>query len=347
MGAVPVSGSLELSGDAGTGSWEPRGIGWMAGAIGGVVRRGPCVRCGGDDAVAARGVVLDASLAHEFSKDGADGGVPGRGAFADLALRERLLGVGEHLDDALFGSVGMRRLVACGVVTQPQGGGVAVIGEFELDIVEASSGAVLARRRSAIGPQMMARIVVPAALAWLDQHGGAARPAGRFGAQEHATLGHRPRTVHPVRAVGRQPAPPWLGATPERAVEAIVLRVAGEGWRFGASCLVEQWRDGWAGYAEMGAVAWHAIGDLNRQIDSDTWTAMERALREDRLAADSTHPALEATSAGCARCSSRPAATTSPAHRTSARSARSRSPRDCGGHCAKRDPAPSRRHRRR
>ena len=162
---------------------------------------------------------------------------------------------------------------------------------------DASRAAVLVRRRNAIGPQMMARIVIPAALAWRDQHGGAARPAGRFAAPDRARTGHRPRTVHPVRAPARPPPPPWLGAAPERAAEAIVLRAAGEGWRVGASCPVAQWRDGWAGYAEMGAVAWHAIGDLHRQIDADTWVAMERALLEDRLAPDSAHPALEATSA--------------------------------------------------
>ena len=165
------------------------------------------------------------------------------------------------------------------------------------DASDASRVAVLARRRDAIGPQMMARIATPAALAWLDQHGGTARPAGRFGAGERAHCGRRPRTVHPVRALGRPPAPAWLAAAPERAVEAIVLRTAGEGWRVGASCPVPEWRDGWAGYAEMGAVAWHAVADLRGPIDSGTWTAMERALREDGLAARSAHPALETTSA--------------------------------------------------
>ena len=165
------------------------------------------------------------------------------------------------------------------------------------------SAAVLARRRNAIGKQMMTRIVIPAALAWLDRHGGAARPAGRFGAgdarppSDRARRGHSPRTLVPVPAVARTPPPPWLGAAPERAVEAIVLRAAGEGWRVGASCPVRAWRDGWAGYAEMGAVAWHAIADPKAQADADTWLAMERALREDDLEAHSAHPALAATSA--------------------------------------------------
>ena len=138
-GAVPVPVSLELLGDGGTGHWEPQGL-WMAG---GVVRRRPCLRCGGDDAVAARGVVLDASLAHECGEEGGDGGVPGRGALADLALGEGLFGIHEHLDDALFGGFGVRRIVVGGVVTQPQGGPLAVIGELERDIVEAGGGPVL------------------------------------------------------------------------------------------------------------------------------------------------------------------------------------------------------------
>ena len=75
----------------------------MAVGVGGIAGRNPLLRCGVADTVAAFGVVLDASLAHELREDGADGGVPGRGALADLALRERVLGIGEHLDDALFG----------------------------------------------------------------------------------------------------------------------------------------------------------------------------------------------------------------------------------------------------
>ena len=180
-------------------------------------------------------------------------------------------------------------------------GGACVVGPSWDDATrtagDASRQAILARRHKAIGPQMMARIAIPAALAWLDAHGGMARPAGRFGAEARAAGVQRPRIVHPVRAPARVSPPAWLGATPERAVEAIVVRTAGEGWRVGASCAVPQWRDGWAGYAELGAVAWAAIDDLDRRIDSDTWSAMEQALREDRLADASAHPALEATSA--------------------------------------------------
>ena len=162
---------------------------------------------------------------------------------------------------------------------------------------DASRRAVLVRRRNAIGPQMMARIAVPAALAWRDDRVGA--PALRDGSAPRSArvLGHRPRIVHPVRAAGRGPAPAWFGAAPERAAEAIVLRAAGEGWRVGASCPVPEWRDGWAGYAEMGAVAWAAIDDPDRRIDSETWIAMEATLREGALAAHGAHPGLEAMSA--------------------------------------------------
>ena len=162
---------------------------------------------------------------------------------------------------------------------------------------DATKKGAIARRQNAIGKQMMARTAIPAALAWLDEHGGVARPSGRFGAEERATRGHRPRIVHPVRAPARRAPPAWLGAKPERAVEAMAVRTAGEGWRVGASCPIPEWRDGWAGYAELGAVAWAAIDDPDRRIDADTWSEMEGRLRNDALAQRSAHPALEATSA--------------------------------------------------
>ena len=168
---------------------------------------------------------------------------------------------------------------------------------------DASRDAWLARRRNAIGTEMMARIVVPAAFAWLDRHAGTARAAGRFGAahahapKDSARTGHPARTVHPAPAVARTPAPAWITADVERAVEAIVIGTAREGWRIGASSPVRAWRNGWAGYAEMGAIAWHAIGDPHAQIDSDTWSALEMALREDGVAPRRAHPALEAMSA--------------------------------------------------
>ena len=108
---------------------------------------------------------------------------------------------------------------------------------------------------------------------------------------------HSARTVQPVPAAARTPPPGWVTADVERAVEAIVIGAAREGFRIGASCPVPAWRTDWAGYAEMGAIAWHAIADPKAQIDADAWRAMERALGEDRLAAKSAHPALTATSA--------------------------------------------------
>ena len=185
--------------------------------------------------------------------------------------------------------------------------GACVVGPSIEDTTRAakdgSRKAVLARRQNAIGAQMMARIAVPAALAWLDRHGGTARPAGRFGAQDRPTPrdrrrpDHLARTVHPVPGAARTPVPAWLSADAERAVEAIVLGAAREGFRIGASCPVPAWRRDWAGYAEMAAIAWYALVDPKAQIDTGTWRAMERALREDGLAARSAHPALAATSA--------------------------------------------------
>ena len=101
------------------------------------------------------------------------------------------------------------------------------------------------------------------------------------------------RCAHPRARRRRRGSAPH----PSVRVEAIVLRTAGEGWRVGAACPVREWSDGWAGYAELGAVAWAAIDDLDRRTDSNTWSAMEQAFREDRLAHASAHPALEATSA--------------------------------------------------
>ena len=76
-----------------------------------------------------------------------------------------------------------------------------------------------------------------------------------------------------------------------------MLRTAGEGWRVGASCTVREWRDGWAGYAELGAIASHAAPDLNAPVEAEQWSAMERSLPDGHLEAASAHPALEATSA--------------------------------------------------
>ena len=102
---------------------------------------------------------------------------------------------------------------------------------------DASRNAVLARRQNAIGKQMIAQIVVPAALAWLDAHGGNARPAGHVGeARAREAAGHAPcrppsRIVAPVPGAARTPPPGWLSADVERAVEAIVIGAAREGYR--------------------------------------------------------------------------------------------------------------------
>ena len=178
--------------------------------------------------------------------------------------------------------------------------GACVLGPTWNEATRAAGGrsrnAVLERRQNLIGPQMMARIAVPAALAWLDAHAGAARPAGHIETKDAHTAGAG-RIVVPAPGAARTPAPTWLTADVERAAEAVVIGAAREGWRIGASCPVEPWRCGWAGYAEMGAVAWQAIPDLKAPIDAETWTAMERSLGGNGLAARSAHRALAATSA--------------------------------------------------
>ena len=140
MGAVPQSGSPEPLGMSGTGNREPRGV--RTAGVGSVKRRG-LFRWACDEAVASLGVVVDAPLAHQRSQDGADGVVPGGGAFADLALRQRRIRVGERLEDAPFGGFGPRRRLGGIDLAQPQGGPLAVIGEFDLDVVEAGGGAML------------------------------------------------------------------------------------------------------------------------------------------------------------------------------------------------------------
>ena len=157
-----------------------------------------------------------------------------------------------------------------------------------------SRDAVLERRQNLIGKHMIARITVPAALAWLDAHAGTARSAGRV---EATDAGNGARIVVPVPGATRTPLPPWLAGDVGRAAEAIVIGAAREGWRTGASCPVAPWRRGWAGYAEAGAVAWRAISDLRTPIDAETWCAMERSLGEENLEERSPHPALVATSA--------------------------------------------------
>ena len=178
--------------------------------------------------------------------------------------------------------------------------GACVLGPSWNDTARAaglrSGNAVLERRQNLIGKEMMARIAVPAALAWLGAHAGAARPAGRVEAKD-ADTGNGGRIVVPVPGAERTPPPAWLTADVERAAEAIVIGAAREGWHIGANCPVEPWRRGWAGYAEAGAVAWHAISNLRTPIDAETWSAMERSLQGNELAERSPHRALAATSA--------------------------------------------------
>ena len=96
-----------------------------------------------DEAVSSLGVVPDTPLADELSQDGADGLVAGCGAVADLALGERRIGFGERLEDAPFGGFGLRRGIGGVDLAEAQRGPLAVVGEFDLHVVEAGGGAVL------------------------------------------------------------------------------------------------------------------------------------------------------------------------------------------------------------
>ena len=132
---------LELLGMGGTGRREPRGV-RMPAAIGGGVRRGVLgFAC--DEAVMSLGVVPDASLTDEHSQDGTHGLVPGCGALPDLALGERRLRFGERLEDAPFRGFGPRRGITGFDLAEAQRGPVTVVGEFDLDVVEAGGGAML------------------------------------------------------------------------------------------------------------------------------------------------------------------------------------------------------------
>ena len=172
--------------------------------------------------------------------------------------------------------------------------------EAARDRTEARRSRTIHRLANALADDVLGPIVVPAALAWLDAHHGEAAPAGGFERRETekaAQLPGRGRVLRTARAPARSGAPAWLGAKPPRAVEALVLRTAGEGWRMGASCRVAQWRGGWAGHAEMGAVVWHAVGDLATPTTARRWRALEAACRESRLEPHSASPALGAVSA--------------------------------------------------
>ena len=149
------------------------------------------------------------------------------------------------------------------------------------------------RRRAAIGPQALAAIAAPAALAWLDAHNGRIQAGGKIGAPPQGN----DRIVRPVPAPAREAPPAWLGSRPERAAEALVLRAAGEGWRVGGSCLVRAWRDGWAGRAELGALAWHVLEDPNTAVDQEGWRALERSAAGGALSGQRRYPALAALGA--------------------------------------------------
>ena len=60
-----------------------------------------------------------------------------------MPLRERRIGFGERLEDAPFGGFGLRRGIGGVDLAEAQRGPLAVVGEFDLHVVEAGGGAVL------------------------------------------------------------------------------------------------------------------------------------------------------------------------------------------------------------
>ena len=115
-----------------------------------------------------------------------------------------------------------------------------------------------------------------------------------------------------------------------------MLGTAREGWHIGIHATVPAWRAGWAGYAEMAALAWIRIKDLTRPIDAGTWRMLEQTPEAEHPGPRRPHPALVATSALVRKM----LVQTGRAHfakaRTNARSARSRSHKRSGARCARR-----------
>ena len=181
---------LELLGMGGTGRREPRGV-RMAAAIGVVVRRGVLgFAC--DEAVTSLGVVPDAAFSDELIQDGADGLVPGSGAFPDLALGQRRLRVGERLEDSPFRVIGPRRGIAGLHLAEPQRGPVAVVGELDLDVVDAGGGAMLDGHEDLPVSPAQVQIGVAPGVQLAASAQGLARPGGaalsRMVDQQHGGL---------------------------------------------------------------------------------------------------------------------------------------------------------------
>ena len=98
--------------------------------------------CRGDAVTRARHPFY-APLPDELVERGGDGGVAESGAFSDAGLGERDVGFGEDVEDAPFGGFGRRGGIGGFHPAEAQRGPLAVIGEFDLDVVEAGGGAVL------------------------------------------------------------------------------------------------------------------------------------------------------------------------------------------------------------
>ena len=95
--------------------------------------------------------------------------------------------------------------------------GACVLGPSWNDAARAAGArsrkTVLERRQNLIGKHMIARIAVPAALAWLDAHAGSARAAGRVEAKDADPGNGGTHRRPPFRARDEHPRPSGWPAT--------------------------------------------------------------------------------------------------------------------------------------
>lgn len=158
---------------------------------------------------------------------------------------------------------------------------------------KAKRAGLIERRQRTLPSKVMAEIMVPVALAWLDAHRGDAPPTHAPGRQRSEAGG--PPRLRTVAAPTPAAKPNWLTATPKRCAERIVIEMAREGWRLGARNPIGAWRSSWAGWAESGVVAWGVMGAEQAPFETHAWADAAEALKHDseRHRTD-THPAVGA-----------------------------------------------------
>ena len=129
------------------------------------------------DAVSACGA-LDASFSEELLQCLGDGCRPGCGAFADLALREGRVRVGEHLEDSPLRCFRSRRGIGGLDLAQPQGQPLAVVVELDLDVIEAGGGTMLDGHEDLAVAALEAKIAVSPGVQFTAPAQGLPGPGG-------------------------------------------------------------------------------------------------------------------------------------------------------------------------